>query len=96
MKKACLIGLLCAGWAGSIGVASAFPVGPSEVSEPFLLSIAATFKGTIPSEAHPIRGAARIAKMRREGRLPDTFVRGRCEYDLGGDPEVVYYVKTCK
>ena len=34
--------------------------------------------------------------MRRAGRLPDTFVRGRCTYNLAGDPEVAYYVKTCR
>ena len=55
----------------------------------------AAFKGRVPTESHPIRGEARLAKMRREGRLPDTFTRGRCRYD-SGDPEVAYYVKTCQ
>ncbi len=54
------------------------------------------FQGPIPTEASPIRGEARLAKMRREGRLPDTFTRGTCRYDLAGDPAVAYYVKTCK
>jgi hypothetical protein len=97
MKKTLLAWLLASGLAGTIGAASAFPVGPSDVPESFLLSIAvATFKGTIPTEANPITGTARLAKMRREGRLPDTFVRGRCEYSLAGDPGAAYYVKTCR
>ncbi len=54
------------------------------------------FQGPIPTEASPIRGEARLAKMRREGRLPDTFRRGGCRYNLAGDPAVAYYVKTCK
>jgi hypothetical protein len=54
-----------------------------------------SFQGTIPTEASPLRGAARLAKMRREGRLPDTFVRGGCRYNLAGDPAVAYYVKEC-
>jgi hypothetical protein len=53
-------------------------------------------KGPIASQAHPIIGAERLAKMRREGRLPDSFVCGRCEYSLGGDPGAAYYVKTCR
>jgi hypothetical protein len=58
---------------------------------------AACFGGrAIPSEAHPILDAKLISRMRADGRLPDTFVCGRCRYDIGGDPGAVYYVKTCR
>lgn len=63
-----------------------------------LLRLAATtcFGGrTIPNEAHPILNSKRISGMRRAGQLPDTFVCGRCRYDIAGDPGAVYYVKTC-
>jgi hypothetical protein len=53
-------------------------------------------KGPIATEAHPITGAARLARMRKEGRLPDRFVCGRCEYLLGGDPGAAFYVKKCR
>lgn len=42
-----------------------------------------------------LRGEARLAEMRRRGELPDTLRSGRCRFDLAGDPEVVYYVRTC-
>jgi hypothetical protein len=34
--------------------------------------------------------------MRDEGKLPDAFVCGPCEYSLGGDPGAAWYAKTCK
>ena len=58
-------------------------------------AVQATFRGLIPTESNPIRGEARLAKMRQEGRLPDTFRRDGCRYDLAGDPAVAYYVETC-
>jgi hypothetical protein len=62
-----------------------------------LLKVGATdCKGPIATEAHPITGAARLARMRKEGRLPDRFVCGRCEYLLGGDPGAAFYVKKCR
>jgi hypothetical protein len=82
------------------GGQSAFAMSPSPLlggSNAILLSIgAADCKGPIANEARPIIGAKLLAKMRREGRLPDSFVCGRCEYNLGGDPGVAYYVKTCR
>lgn len=95
MKKAPVALLL---WSGlCANAASAFPFAPLARLDMPVLSIAtASFQGTIPTEAHPIFGEKRLAKMRREGRLPDTFVRGRCEYNLAGDPGVAYYVKTCR
>lgn len=53
------------------------------------------FKGEIPTKANPIRGDARLARMRREGRLPDSFDRGGCRYDPAGDPAVAYYLSSC-
>jgi hypothetical protein len=57
--------------------------------------IADAFRGPIPTEAKPITGETRLATMRREGRLPDTFKRGGCRFDLGGDSGAAYYVRTC-
>ena len=77
--------------------ASAIPLSsPGGPSALLLRAGAADCEGPIATEAHPIFGTEILAKMRREGRLPDSFVCGRCKYDLGGDPGVAYYVKTCK
>jgi|tagenome__1003787_1003787.scaffolds.fasta_scaffold19586457_2 hypothetical protein len=82
------------------GEQSADAMSPSPLlggSNPLLLSTGASdCKGPIATEAHPIIGAKLLAKMRREGRLPDSFVCGGCEYNLGGEPGVAYYVKTCR
>ena len=43
-----------------------------------------------------MRGEARLARMRKNGELPDTLRAGRCRYDLAGDPGVAYYVRTCR
>jgi hypothetical protein len=48
----------------------------------------------IPTQANPVRDAALLAEMRR--RLPDTFACGRCRYDLAGDQDAAYYLKTCR
>ena len=53
-------------------------------------------RGPIASDAHPILDSKLIAKLRREGKLPDKFMCGRCQYDLRGDPGAAYYVKTCR
>lgn len=34
--------------------------------------------------------------MGQEGKLPDKFVCGRCEFDLAGDAGAAYYVKRCR
>lgn len=47
-------------------------------------------------DTKPITDAKVIAKMRREGKLPDSYVKGRCRYDLGGDPGAAYYHVTCR
>jgi hypothetical protein len=41
-------------------------------------------------DTKPITDARLLAKLRREGRLPDTYRKGRCCYDLAGDPGAVY------
>jgi len=90
--------LVMAGFAvliGSPGTASAFRSGLPPQPYP-LLTYVANFEGTVPTEASPIVGEKRLAKMRREGKLPDTFVRGPCTYNLAGDPGAAYYVKTCR
>ena len=74
-----------------------FPI----AGEAFFLRIGATdCKGPIANEEHPLLAPKsdpdRLSRMRREGKLPDKFVCGKCKYDLGGDPGAAYYVKTCK
>jgi hypothetical protein len=77
--------------------AFAMPPAALDAGHPLLLRVgAADCKGPIASDKHPITGTARLAKMRRDGKLPDRFVCGRCAYDLAGDPGAAYYVKTCK
>jgi len=81
----------------SVQSASAIPLSRPISSGTLLLPIGATdCKGPIASEKHPVFGAERLAKMRKEGRLPDKFVCGPCEYNLGGDPGAAYYVKSCR
>jgi hypothetical protein len=82
---------------------AAFAMYPSVpiAGEVFFLRIGATdCKGPIATEDHPLFAPKtdpdRLSRMRRDGKLPDKFVCGRCEYDLGGDPGSAYYVKTCK
>jgi hypothetical protein len=92
-----IILLLFAELLSSAQSASASPLSSRAVSNTLLLRIGATdCKGPIATEARPIFGTDILAKMRQEGRLPDKFVCGRCEYDLGGDPGAAYYVKTCR
>jgi hypothetical protein len=89
--------LLLAGLLSGVQSASAIPLSPPAGPNTFLLRIGATdCKGPIATEARPIIGTEILAKMRREGRLPDRFVCGRCEYNLGGDPGAAYYVKKCR
>ena len=58
------------------------------------LKIGATdCKGPIATEDRPIYGEARLKKMRKDGKLPDTFVCGRYRYNLGGDPGAAWYHK---
>jgi hypothetical protein len=93
---ACTFAVLT-GLPGTIGSSSAAPIVALETSAlPPILALTVGFQGVIPTAANPITGVERLAKMRREGRLPDTFVRGDCTYNLAGDPGVAYYEKTCR
>jgi hypothetical protein len=87
-----------AGLMTSVGAAAAMPAGPAPHADGLLIRVAgACFGGRpIPTEAKPLLDAKRIAQMRAAGQLPDSFVCGRCRYDLGGDPGAAWYVKTCK
>jgi hypothetical protein len=80
---------------GCSGGASAFPRTSSPVPSVIYQTVA-TFQGPIPTEANPIRDTQRLMKMRRQGKLPDTFVRGRCKYNIAGDSGATYYVKSCR
>jgi hypothetical protein len=94
MTKALL--LFCAALLASAPSASAIPLSAPAASNQSLVRIGLTdCKGPITSEAKPIFGEKRLAKMRKEGKLLDTFACGRCTYNLAGDPGVAYYVKTC-
>jgi hypothetical protein len=89
--------LLLAGLFVGVQSASAFPLSTPAGSDQLLLRIGATdCKGPIASEARPIFGTKLLARMRRTGQLPDTFVCGGCTYNLGGDPGAAYYDKTCR
>lgn len=68
----------------------------SALHSPLARVSATDCRGPIATEKHPIVGEKLLANMRREGKLPDKFVCGRCAYDLAGDPGAAYYVKTCR
>lgn len=46
----------------------------------------------IPTEDRALDDPQLIAKMRKAGQLPDTFVCGRYRYDIAGNPGTTYYV----
>lgn len=82
---------------GAVSVSATPPIRHSRPAELLVHVAASCFGGKIiPTDAHPILDAKRIARMRAAGQLPDTFVCGRCRYNLGGDPGAVYYVKVCR
>lgn len=99
MKKslALLGAILISSAQSALAMHPSFPI----AGEAFFLRIGATdCKGPIATEDHPLFAPKsdpdRLLRMKREGKLPDKFVCGRCEYDLGGDPGAAYYAKTCK
>ena len=47
-------------------------------------------------DTKPITDPVLIAKMRQEGRLPDTYTKGNCRFELGGDEGAAYYHVTCQ
>jgi hypothetical protein len=95
MKIAVGVLTLASGLVSMLGTASAFPADQSMKPVVSWMPVA-TFEGSIPTQANPIRDAKRLARMRSQGKLPDSFVRGRCRYNLGGDPGAAYYIKTCR
>jgi hypothetical protein len=95
MKNLMTVLIFAFGLISMLGTASAFPADPSSEPVPLWQTVA-SFQGAIPSASNPIRDAKRLARMRREGKLPDSFVRGGCRYNLAGDPGAAYYVKTCR
>jgi hypothetical protein len=74
---------------------SAVPLFHPSASELVVRIGATDCKGPVASERHPIMGEKLTGKLRQEGRLPDSFVCGRCRYDLRGDPGAAYYIKSC-
>jgi hypothetical protein len=99
MAEASRIALLfCAILLFNLGGSSAIALMQRPHSDAFLFRVAATclLPGgrPVPTEALPLEDSKLIAKMRKAGQLPDTFVCGRYRYDIAGDPGTTYYVKT--
>ncbi len=94
MRKCLVLGIALM----SLGKAAyAIPQIPAQSTRSLLYKTGWTdCRGPIATEKHPIVGENLLTKMRREGKLPDKFVCGRCEYDLAGDPGAAYYVKRCR
>jgi hypothetical protein len=80
----------------SVAAVSAGPLFQPAASELVVRVGATDCKGPIALEGNPIMGEKLTEKMRNEGRLPDSFVCGRCRYELRGDPGAAYYIKTCR
>ncbi len=87
--------LLYAAMLLGVGPSLALPLSALENSYAFLVRKAAICMRSAPTEANPIRDGALIAELRQQGRLRDYFKCGRCRYDLVGDADTAYYVKTC-
>jgi hypothetical protein len=89
--------LICGAYFLGAPIASALPFwNPGDLTVLVRRVGATDCRGPIASEGHPILDSKLIAKLRRDGKLPDKFVCGRCQYDLRGDPGAAYYVKTCR
>jgi hypothetical protein len=89
--------LICGAYFLGAPIASALPFwNPGDLTVLVQRVGATDCRGPIASEGHPILDSKLIAKLRRDGKLPDKFVCGRCQYDLRGDPGAAYYVKTCR
>jgi hypothetical protein len=78
-----------------VGNVCALPLSTLENSYAFLVRKAVLCLRPVPTEADPIRGSVLIAELREQGRLLERFKCGRCRYDLVGETEAAYYVKTC-
>jgi hypothetical protein len=87
--------LLYAAMLLGVGPVFALPLWRLVNSYAFLVRKAAICMRPAPTEANPILDGALIAELRQQGRLLDYFKCGRCRYDLVGDADTAYYVKTC-
>jgi hypothetical protein len=87
--------LLCAAMLVGFGPVFALPLRTIENSYAFLVRRAAICMRAAPTEENPIRDGALIAELRQQGSLLLYFRCGRCRYDLAGDADTAYYVKTC-
>jgi len=87
--------LVCAAALLAVGPVFALPLSTLENSYAFLVRKAAICMRSTPTEANPLRDRALIEELREQGRLLDSFKCGRCRYDLAGDADATYYVKTC-
>ena len=92
MKRFVIIGAATLFGAATAG---ALPLSTLQNSYSFLVRKAAVCLRPAPTAANPIRGSDLIAQLRDQGRLLETFKCGRCRYDLVGEAEAAYYVKTC-
>ena len=90
--------LLCAVLLLNVGGSSATALMQRPHSDALLVRVAAGCRlpggRPIPTEDRALEDPKLIAKMRKAGQLPDTFVCGRYRYDIAGDPGTTYYVKT--
>ena len=75
--------------------AAALPLSTLENSYVFMARTAAICMRHMPTEASPIRGASLLEQWRQDGWLVDSFNCGRCRYDLTGDLDTAFYLKTC-
>ena len=72
--------LICGAYFLGAPIASALPFWNPGGQTVLVHRVGATdCRGPIASEAHPILDSKLIAKLRREGKLPDKFVCGRCQ-----------------
>jgi hypothetical protein len=92
MKHLVILGAVTLFAAGNV---FALSLSTLENSYSFLARKTAVCLRPAPTSANPIRGSALIAELREQGRLLDTFKCGRCRYDLVGEAEAAYYVKSC-
>jgi hypothetical protein len=76
--------------------ASALPLSMLENSYVFMARTAAICLRRMPTEANPIRDASLFERLRQDGWLVDSFKCGRCSYDLTGDLDTAFYLRTCR
>jgi hypothetical protein len=90
-----LVAILAVATLLGVGYPCALPLSTLQNSYAFLARKTAVCLQPAPTVSNPIRGRALISELREQGKLPDAFKCGRCRYDLVGETEAAYYVKTC-